>query len=78
MYFDSWSAFWDMGGYGFFVWLAFGVTWVSMLLMIAETIYAKKGLLKQVEQQYRRQQRISASKVANSKAQAKNQAVDSE
>ncbi|MFT6952241.1 MAG: heme exporter protein D, partial [Paraglaciecola sp.] len=26
MYFDSLSQFWEMGGYGFFVWLSFGVS----------------------------------------------------
>lgn len=30
----SWSDFWSMGGRGFFVWSAFGVTAVSVLVEI--------------------------------------------
>lgn len=31
MNWDSWQAFWHMGGYGLFVWSAYGVTAVAML-----------------------------------------------
>ena len=36
--FESWQAFWDMGGYGFFVWLSFGVTLLAVLAIVYETI----------------------------------------
>jgi heme exporter protein D len=35
----SWSEFISMGGYGFYVWMSFGMT---ALLIIAEIIYTKR------------------------------------
>jgi heme exporter protein D len=35
----SWSEFISMGGYGFYVWMSFGMT---TLLIIAEIIYTKR------------------------------------
>ena len=35
MIWDSWSAFWDMGGAGFFVWGSYGLT---ALLIVAEVV----------------------------------------
>lgn len=32
MIWDSWSAFWQMGGAGFFVWGAYGVTLMLIVL----------------------------------------------
>lgn len=67
MYFDSWSAFWDMGGYGFFVWLSFGVTALSMVLMVVESMYAKRSLLVKIALEQARKQRVEANKKANNK-----------
>ena len=65
MQFESWSAFWDMGGYGFFVWLAFGVTAAAMVAIVVDTLVAKRTLIKQVQQEQQRKQRIRS--VQNSK-----------
>lgn len=56
--FDSLSAFLDMGGYGFFVWLAFGVSAVAMLLLTAHSFIVKRQILKTVEQEQARAMRI--------------------
>lgn len=34
MEWESWSAFWSMGGRGFFVWGAYGVTLIAVALEI--------------------------------------------
>jgi heme exporter protein D len=34
MEWESWSAFWSMGGRGFFVWSAYAVTLIAVLLEI--------------------------------------------
>ncbi|MEP4890057.1 MAG: heme exporter protein CcmD [Aliiglaciecola sp.] len=60
--FDSWQAFWDMGGYGFYVWLAFGVSFVAVLLVVYESIWAKKQLIKAVNAQMARKKRIKQNK----------------
>jgi heme exporter protein D len=40
MNWESWSAFWDMGGRGFFVWGSYGVLLVAV---IAELIALKRA-----------------------------------
>jgi heme exporter protein D len=34
MHWSSWSAFWDMGGYAFYVWASFGVTFLLIALEV--------------------------------------------
>ncbi len=34
MQFNSLAAFLDMGGYGFFVWLSYGISALSIMLMV--------------------------------------------
>lgn len=58
MHFDSWSAFWDMGGYGFFVWLSFSVSLASMALLVVEARFARKKLKEQVLAEIARKARI--------------------
>lgn len=58
MQFSSFSEFLAMGGYGFYVWLSFGV---SALLLIALVIVSQaktKQLLKQIKQQQQRTERL--------------------
>lgn len=62
MHFDSWQAFWDMGGYGFFVWLSFGVSLLSMIAIVIDNVWARKVLIQQVQAQQARKVRIQQSK----------------
>ncbi|GAA6184078.1 MULTISPECIES: heme exporter protein CcmD [Alteromonadaceae] len=64
--FDSWQAFWQMGGYGFYVWLAFGVSFLAVFLVVYESIWAKKQLIKAVNAQIARKKRIKQKKAADS------------
>ena len=36
----SWSDFWNMGGYGLYVWGSYGVT---LILIVAEIILLRRG-----------------------------------
>lgn len=54
MQFESWQAFWNMGGYALYVWLSFGLTlFVMVALTISRIVTRKKLLVAVVEEQAR-------------------------
>lgn len=61
MAFTSFSEFIAMGGYGFYVWLAYGVSLFSVLLLILSTLQKRKKIFKQVGDRLQREQRIKAA-----------------
>jgi heme exporter protein D len=61
MHFESWSAFWDMGGYALYVWTAFGVSGLALAIILIDSIVAKRRLFVQVQKDVARRQRISAA-----------------
>ncbi|MBB1271658.1 MULTISPECIES: heme exporter protein CcmD [Psychromonas] len=61
MAFASWSDFIAMGGYSFYVWLAYGVSLFSVLLLVISTVAKRKKIFKHVEQRLLREQRIKAA-----------------
>jgi heme exporter protein D len=61
MHFESWSAFWSMGGYALFVWTAFGVSGLALAIILMDSILAKRKLFVQVHKDVARRQRISAA-----------------
>lgn len=64
MQFESWSAFWHMGGYGFFVWLAFAVSFAALLAILVESKYSQKLIRVEVLKEAARKQRVKASRKA--------------
>ena len=58
MAFDSISEFIAMGGYGFYVWLSYGLTFLALIILIINSVAKKNKILKEVEQRYLREQRI--------------------
>lgn len=48
MQFDSFSSFLNMGGYGFYVWLSFGVSTVLILALIFSSIIGHKQVIKNI------------------------------
>jgi len=62
MQFDSFSSFVSMGGYAFYVWLSFGVTFGAMLLLVVESFSQHKRLLKVVLKEQQRQLRIKEAR----------------
>lgn len=58
MHFQSFSEFLAMGGYGFFVWLSFGITYVLLLGLIAVSVYQQKQFKQQLKATIAREQRV--------------------
>jgi heme exporter protein D len=48
MQFDSFSAFLDMGGYGFYVWLSFGISAILILGLIFNSIRGHKQIINNI------------------------------
>ncbi len=59
MPFNSFNAFLDMGGYGFYVWLAFLVTFFCIAGLVLEQNWRTRKLRKDVLKEHRRLQRIN-------------------
>ena len=58
MQFDSISAFFDMGGYGFYVWLSYGVAFSALALLIMSSISGHKKMKQQIIQRQKREEKL--------------------
>ena len=58
MQFDSFSAFINMGGYGFYVWLSFGVATALLLVLIFSSILGHKKVIKSIAQRKQREDKL--------------------
>jgi heme exporter protein D len=58
MQFDSFSAFIDMGGYGFYVWLSFGVATALLFTLIISSIFGHKRVIKNIAQRKQREDKL--------------------
>lgn len=58
MQFDSFSAFIDMGGYGFYVWLSFGVATALLLILILSSVTGHKRVIKNIAQRKQREDKL--------------------
>jgi heme exporter protein D len=66
MVFEDLSSFFNMGGYGLYVWLSFGASALSLLVLWLDSFFSKRTLLTQVLKEQARQARIKAAAVKNS------------
>ena len=64
--FTSFAEFIDMGGYGFYVWLSFGFTLVSMLGLVYFSTKQSASIKRTISERMAREQRIKKSKEVNS------------
>ena len=62
MHFDSFSAFLEMGGYGFFVWLSYGVSLLVVVVFIIYVKLDKRKLIAEVRAEEARKARIKQAK----------------
>lgn len=62
MQFDSWQAFWNMGGYALYVWLSFGLTLLVMVALTISRIVTRKKLLVAVVEEQARMARIKQAR----------------
>jgi len=58
MQFDSINAFLDMGGYGFYVWLSYGVSSTALALLIFASINGHKKIKQQIAQRIKREAKL--------------------
>jgi heme exporter protein D len=53
---DSWQAFFDMGGYGAYVWSSYAIVFVVLLANAISPIWCERRVLKTLAQKQRRMQ----------------------
>ena len=52
----SWSEFFAMGGYAFFVWMSYGLTFLVIVINIVMPLIQRKQVIKRVKRAIRREQ----------------------
>lgn len=57
MFFQSWSEFFHMGGYGFYVWLSYGLSFLAIFALGIQDRWRKKALIKAIYQAKHREER---------------------
>ena len=62
--FESMSAFFDMGGYAFFVWMSFGLTFLCMAALLIQSMFMSKKIKQGVEKERARAERILTARAA--------------
>ncbi|MCQ9121494.1 heme exporter protein CcmD [Rodentibacter pneumotropicus] len=58
MFFQTWSDFFDMGGYGFYVWLSYGISLVVIVALIIQSFKQHKTILQNVLRETQREARL--------------------
>lgn len=66
MQFDSLDAFFAMGGYALYVWLSFGISFVALVWVVADSASTHKKLLRHARDEQARQARIAAARIRQS------------
>lgn len=59
MYFESFTEFLNMGGHGIYVWMAYGLSAVLLMVNVVLPILHKRQLVKEQVRKLRREQKIS-------------------
>lgn len=68
MAFDSMSAFFAMGGYGFYVWLSVVICLLSIILLVVVSFYNRRQLRLNVRLEIARRERIKKAKRGGNEA----------
>ena len=58
MFFQSWSDLIYMGGYGFYVWLSYGLSFIAIVALIIQSLMGKSAVLKSVKREQQRESRL--------------------
>ncbi|STO93302.1 cytochrome c biogenesis protein [Haemophilus pittmaniae] len=58
MFFQSWSDFINMGGYGFYVWLSYGISLVALVILAVQSKRARQAVLRNVLRETQREVRL--------------------
>ena len=65
MQFDSFKDFLDMGGYAFYVWLSYGVTFGCLAILITLSVRQKRKVLIEIAKKITREQRLKETRGNN-------------
>ncbi|HCW99511.1 MULTISPECIES: heme exporter protein CcmD [Pantoea] len=68
--FSSLSAFFAMGGYAFYVWLAVICTLISLGALLLHTLLQRRRLLAEIRQRQSRERRIRSAKMKQAAGEA--------
>ncbi|MGL5358340.1 MAG: heme exporter protein CcmD [Shewanella sp.] len=66
MQFDSISDFLNMGGYAFFVWLSYGVTFFCLTVLIITSARKKRKVLIEIAKKMNREERLKETRSTKS------------
>lgn len=69
MQFDSISAFFAMGGYGFYVWLSYGISIAALALLIFSSTSSHKKIKQQIVQRQKREAKLRQAAEQQTQAQ---------
>ena len=58
MFFQSWSDLIHIGGYGFYVWLSYGLSFIAIVALIIQSLMGKSAVLKSVKREQQRESRL--------------------
>ncbi|GLX81637.1 heme exporter protein CcmD [Thalassotalea eurytherma] len=58
MQFSSFAEFIDMGGYGFYVWLSFGMATLLLVLLVMNSLVSNKQVKQRIAKQQARQEKL--------------------
>ena len=58
MFFESWQDFLQMGGYGFYVWLSYGISCAAIVILAIQSYRDKSAVLREVRREQAREQRV--------------------
>ncbi|PKM11884.1 MAG: heme exporter protein CcmD [Gammaproteobacteria bacterium HGW-Gammaproteobacteria-3] len=50
----NWQDFWAMGGYAFYVWMAYGLTLVILVINIVIPVWQRKRFIQQIRNRQKR------------------------
>ncbi|MBN6063190.1 heme exporter protein CcmD [Aggregatibacter actinomycetemcomitans] len=62
MFFQSWGEFINMGGYGFYVWLSYGLSLLAIVVLIVQSLAGKSAVLKSIKREQQRETRLQQLK----------------
>ena len=58
MFFESWQDFLQMGGYGFYVWLSYGISFAAIVILAIQSYRDKSAVLREVRREQAREERV--------------------
>lgn len=65
MYFQTWSDFLNMGGYGFYVWLSYGICLVTIVLLGLQSKFSRQAIFREIKREQQRHARQQATKTGD-------------